>query len=94
MLLNEATRAVILKLKLGNTQVSQLSRTDGPSKKKSTAVTDHMLMWDQLISFDDFKVLSSSNSEFHLKFKESLLISRDHPILNKSEASLLLYMFD
>ena len=26
-----------------------------------------------------------SNSEFHLKIKESLLISRDQPILNKNE---------
>ena len=35
--------------------------------KKSTAVKDHMLMCDQPVSFDDFKVLASSNSEFHLK---------------------------
>ena len=45
-------------------------------------------MCHQLVYFEDFKVLASSNSEFHLKIKESLLISRDHPILNKSEASL------
>ena len=35
--------------------------------KKSTAIKDHMLICDQLVSFDDFKVLASSNSEFHLK---------------------------
>ena len=51
--------------------------------KKSTAVKDHMVMCDQPVSFDDFKVLASSNSEFHLKIKESLLISRDQPISNK-----------
>ena len=45
--------------------------------KKSTAVKDHMLICDQPVSFDDFKVLASSNSEFHLRIKESLLISRD-----------------
>ena len=56
--------------------------------KKSTAVKDHMLICDQLASFDDFKVLASGNSEFHLKIKESLLISRDQPVLNKNEASL------
>ena len=38
--------------------------------------------------------LTSSNSEFHLKIKESLLILLDQPILNKNEASLLLYLFD
>ena len=40
------------------------------------------------------KVLASSNSEFHLKIKESLLISRDQPVLNKNEASLPLHLFD
>ena len=64
------------------------------SKSKKSAVKDHMLMCNQLFSFDDFKVLASSNSEFHLKIKESLLISRDQPILNKNEASLPLCLFD
>ena len=40
------------------------------------------------------KVLASSNSEFHLKIKESLLMSRDQPILNKNEASFPLHLFD
>ena len=62
--------------------------------KKSTAVKDHMLICDQPISFDDFKVLASSNFEFHLKIKESLSISRDQPVLNKNEASLSLHLFD
>ena len=45
-------------------------------------------MCDQLVSFDDFKVLASSNSEFHLKNKESLLISGNQSILYKNKASL------
>ena len=53
-----------------------------------------MSIWDQPVSFDDFKVLASSNFEFHLKIKESLLISRDQPVLNKNEASLPLHLFD
>ena len=61
--------------------------------KKSTAVKDRMLMCDQLVSFDDLKVLASSNPKFHLKIKESLLISRNHAILNKNEGSLSLYLF-
>ena len=51
-------------------------------------------MCNQLVSFDDFEVLASSKSEFHLKIKESFLISRDQPISNKSKASLPLYLFD
>ena len=62
--------------------------------KKLTAVKDHMLICDQPVSFDNFKVLASSNSEFHLKIKESLLIFRDQPVLNKNEASLPLHLFD
>ena len=45
-------------------------------------------MYDQLVSFDDFKVLASINSEFHLKIKESPLISFNQPILNENKASL------
>ena len=41
--------------------------------KKSAAIKDHMLMCDQPVSFDDFKVLASSNSEFHLKIKDKTI---------------------
>ena len=53
-----------------------------------------MLICDQPVSFDDFKVLASSNSGFHLKIKESLLITRDQPIFNKNEAPLPLHLFN
>ena len=67
---------------------------NGPNQKKSTTIQDHVLICDQPVSFDDFKVLASSNSEFHLKIKESLLISRGQPILNKNDASFSLHLFD
>ena len=41
-----------------------------------------------------FYCTNSSNSEFHLKIKESFLISHDHTVLNKNEASLPLHLFD
>ena len=62
--------------------------------KKTTAIKDHMLFCDHVVSLEDFKILASSNSEFHLKIKESLLISRDKPELNRNEKSLPLYLFD
>ena len=62
--------------------------------KKSTAVKDHMLSCDHIVSIDDFKILATSDLDFHVKFKESLLISRDEPILNKIETSLPHYLFD
>ena len=36
-----------------------------------------MLLWDHIVPLEDFKILASSNSEFHFKIKESLLIARD-----------------
>ena len=80
-------------------RVDQLSRisplTNKRSKsRKSTAVRDHLLICEQPVSFDYFKVLASSNSEFQLKIKENLLISRDQPVLNKNGASLPLHLFD
>ena len=62
--------------------------------KKSTAVKDDMPLCDHIVSIDDFKILATSDSDFHVKVKEILSISRDEPILNKNEKSLPLYLFD
>ena len=62
--------------------------------KTSTAVKDHMLFCDHIVSIDDFKTLTTSDSDFHVKVKDSLLISRDEPILNKNKTSLPRYLFD
>ena len=62
--------------------------------KKSTAVKDHMLLCDHIVSIDDFKILATSDSDFHVKVKESFLISHDEPVLNKNETSLRLYLLD
>ena len=75
---------------------SDISTLTGKKSKarKTTAVKDHMLFCDHIVSLDDFKILTSSNSEFHLKIKESLLISPDKPELNRNEKSLPLCLFD
>ena len=45
--------------------------TGQKSKSKTiTAVKDHMFFCDHVVSLKDFKLLASSNSEFHLKIKE------------------------
>ena len=62
--------------------------------KTTTAIKDHMLFCDHIVSFEDFKILANSNSEFHLEIKGSLLISRDKPELNRNEKSLPIYLFD
>ena len=47
-----------------------------------------MLLCDHIVSIDDFKILVTSDLDFHVKVKESILISRDEPILNKNETLL------
>ena len=68
--------------------------TGKKSKAKTTAVIkDHMLICDHVVFLEDFQILASSNSELYLKIKESLLISRGKPELNRNEkffASLLI----
>ena len=53
--------------------------------KTITAIKGHMLFCDHVVSLEDFKILASSNSEFHIKIKESPLISRDKPELNREK---------
>ena len=53
-----------------------------------------MLFCDHIVSIDDLKILATSDSDFHAKVKESLLISCDEPILNKNETSLPLNLFN
>ena len=38
--------------------------------KKSAAVKDHMLFCDHIAPIDDFKILATSDSDFHVKVKE------------------------
>ena len=38
--------------------------------KTTTAIKDYMLLCDHVVSLEDFKILASSNSEFHLKINE------------------------
>ena len=52
--------------------------------KTTTAIKDHMPLCDHVVSREDFKILASSNSEFHRKFKESLLIVSDKLELNRN----------
>ena len=75
---------------------SGVSPLIGSKSKKSTAVKNNLLFCDHIVSIDDLKILSTttSGSDFHVKVKESPLISRDEPIPNKNETSLPLYLFE
>lgn len=59
------------------TLIWQIGRFDAIHSKTETptAITDHLLFWNRVVSLEDSTTLLSSNSGFHLKIKESLLIS-------------------
>ena len=78
-----------------NIRIGEHSGVSPESKTKTTtAIKDHMLFHNHAVSLDFFRILGSSNSEFYLNIKESLLISRDKPELNRNEKSSQLYLFD
>ena len=61
---------------------------------KESAISDHCLQCDCIISFDNFDALASDTNNFRLLIKESLLIKRDKPILNRTMKSFPLKLFD
>ena len=61
---------------------------------KKSAIFDHILLDGYKTSFDNFSILLKENNAFKLQLRESLLISRDKPILNKNMYSFPLELFD
>ena len=51
---------------------------------RQSAVSDHLLECNCSIDFDYFDVLASDVSKFRLLIKESLLVKRGQPQLNKT----------
>ena len=63
-------------------------------KPKNSSVADHLLLCNHSTSYDDFSILRRENKKFSLELKESLLIMRDKPSLNRNITSVPLYLFD
>ena len=63
-----------------------------PSAESS--IRDHLLFCNHDPSFDDFTILAQGTNKFLLEIKESLLIKRDKPILNKNISFTPLLLFD
>ena len=60
----------------------------------NSAICDHLLHCNFLPSFDNFSVLAHENKKYLLEIKESLIIMRDKPSLNRNINSSPLYLFD
>ena len=59
----------------------------------NSAICDHLLHCNFLPSFDNFSVLAHENKKYLLEIKESLLIMRGKPSLNRNINSTPLYLF-
>ena len=61
---------------------------------KKSAINDHILFENHECSYDDFSIIARENNRFKLRIKESLLIKRDKPDLNRNIYSFPLELFD
>ena len=61
---------------------------------KQSAISDHVLTCDCNINFNDFTILSKDSNNINLLIKETLLISHDKTILNKTVKSFPLESFE
>ena len=62
-------------------------------ESQKTAIHKHNLECMSAPSFGDFEILASESNDFRLTLKESLLIKRDNPCLNKTVQSKPLELF-
>ena len=61
---------------------------------KESAIRDHLLICNNIPSFDEFTILAYGHHNYILEIKESLLIKRVRPVLNKNISSAKLFLFD
>ena len=64
-----------------------------PQNSNNTAVLNHIQKCKCNASIDDFKIIGSARNDYHLRIKESLIIQKDNPVLNKSVKSIPLVLF-
>ena len=60
---------------------------------KQSAISDHLLQCNCALNFDDFSILATDCNKFKLLLRESLLIKRDKPILNRTVKLFPLELF-
>lgn len=70
------------------------ARTGKPVKgTTTTAIRDHMLFCNKVVDSGDFSILSKGGNRDDLEIKESIMIKKLKPTLNKDLTSTQLYLF-
>ena len=73
-----------LKVKSGKHIGISLLTFKNMKPSKVSSIRDHPLQCDNNPLFDEFTILAHGNYKYLLEIKESLLIKRDQPVLNKN----------
>ena len=63
-------------------------------KYTNSAIGDHMLQYQHNIELEDFSIIAKEKLNYILEIKESLIILRDKPMLNKMIQSTPLHLFN
>ena len=63
------------------------------NENTATAVRKHIHDSNHLSSIDDFQIIGSSRNNYHLRIKESILISMWKPTLNIAKESMPLHLY-
>ena len=63
------------------------------NNNKKSSVKDHCFLSGHVCSFEDFTVLNYESHMFKRLIKESLLVTKDKPLLNKQVKLLKLELF-
>ena len=71
-----------------------ISLTSKIKPSTESAIRGHLLICNNVPSFDEFSILAHGNNRFVFEIKESLLIKRDKPVWNKNISSARLFLFD
>ena len=59
----------------------------------ATAIRSHCFECQHSASFEDFRLIGVARNDFQVLIKESILISRDLPLLNRQVKSFQLELF-
>ena len=73
---------------LGTSLKTNKPYTYNSENSNNTAVLTHIHSCKCEASMDDFKIIGSAKNDYHLRIKESIIIKKDNPILNKSVKSI------
>lgn len=67
--------------------------TYNPRNNNNTAVLNHIHACKCAVTNNDFTIIGSARNDYQLRIKESIIIQKDNPILNKNVKSIPLALF-